>query len=230
MKEEIINFYKIELGVWNMVYKYMNRLALIIYILVFLLLIVLLVNLLLNQNTFWSLLVILLFLLEGAILNQHNKKIFEKAHKIPKKKQGIMWGGLYLNKRRYEKLELFVLRELDSKQQLEKLIDILNKESDSRKFSGLFIRGLGVGLFLPLWNFFVKWIFDNGIDNLNMAIGLFVIFVVLIFVIILFTSMTKLIVLDFFDRESTRINDLATMLEDISLKDLNFNKKISQLV
>jgi hypothetical protein len=230
MKEEIINFYKIELGVWNMVYKYMNRIALITYIIVFLLLIVLLVKFLFTQNISCSLLVFFLFLLEGVILNQHNKKIVEKEHKIPKKEQGVMWGGLYLHKRRYEKLELFILRKLDSKQQLEKLINVLNKESDSRKFSGLFIRGLGLGLFFPLWNFFVKWLFDNGIDNLNMAIALFVVFVVLIFVIILITSMVKLIVLDFFDRESTRINDLANMLEDISLKDLNFNKKISQIV
>jgi hypothetical protein len=230
MKEEIINFYKKELGVWDMVYKYMNRLLFITYILVFLLLIVLLVKFLLTQNILRSLVIFFLFLLEGAILNQHNKKIVEKEHKISKKKQGLIWGGLYLQKRRYEKLELFILRKLDSKQQLEKLINVLNKESDSRKFSGLFIRGIGVGLFLPLWNFFVKWVFENGIDNLNMAIGLFVVFVVLIFAIILFTSMIKLIVLDFFDRESTRINELATMLEDISLKDLNFNKKISQLV
>lgn len=228
MKEEIINFYKKELGVWNMVYKYMNRLVFITYILVFLLLIVFLVIFLFTKNIFCSLVVFFLFFLEGVKLNQHNKKIVEREHKISKKEQGLIWGGLHLQKKRYEKLELFILRKLDSKQQLEKLINVLRKEADSRKFSDLFIRGLGVGLFLPLWNYFVKWAFENGINNLNMAIGLFIVFVVLLFAIILFTSTIKLIVLDFFDRESTRINELATMLEDISLKNLNFNKKISQ--
>ena len=38
--------------------------------------------------------------------------------------------------------------------------------------------------------------------------------------------MLKFIVMDFFDRESTRINDLANMLEDISLKKIDFSKKI----
>ena len=135
-------------------------------------------------------------------------------------------GWISLSKRRSEKLERFVVNNLDSEEQLEKLITILYKEAESRKFSGIFIRGLGIGLFLPLWNFFVRSGFESGVNNINDAFALFIILALFILLIIYFASMLKFIVMDFFDRESTRINDLANMLEDISFKKIDFSKKI----
>ncbi|WP_210367723.1 hypothetical protein [Bacillus sp. REN3] len=227
MKDEFINFYRKELGVWNLVYRYMNRWLLGSYILAFLGLIITSLVLLFSQA---SLLVVFLFFLlliiEGFILNFHNKKIIEERYKISKRDQGTTWGGPLFSKMKSEKLESYVVKKLDSKEQLEKLIVILYKEAERRKFSGIFVRGLGLGLFLPLWNYFMKWVFGNELTEVNTAIALFIIMVILIGLIVFIISIIKVILLDYFDRESTRINELVNMLEDISLKPLNFHNKI----
>ena len=131
------------------------------------------------KKTFGQVLVFLLFLLELVLLNNHNKNILENVYNISKKDQGPTWGGFHFQKKRSEKLERFVVNNLDSEEQLEKLITILYKEAESRKFSGIFIRGLGIGLFLPLWNFFVRSGFESGVNNINDAFALFIILVYL---------------------------------------------------
>jgi hypothetical protein len=227
MKEEFINYYKKELGVWNMVYRYMNNLALVTYVSLFFLMPIIFFTLFfLKTQVIYLIILFVLIILESVILNIHNKKIIEKTYQISKRDQGIIWGGPKLSQERSKKLELFVLKNIESKEQLEKLIIVLSKEAENRKFSGIFIRGLGIGLFLPLWNYFIKWIFENGISDVNTAFIIFIIITLFIIFIIYITSMVKLIVKDFFDRESTRITELKNMLEDISLKKLNFDKKI----
>ncbi|QHE60394.1 hypothetical protein FHE72_04565 [Rossellomorea vietnamensis] len=226
MKEEFISFYKKELGVWSLVYKNMNKLGLTVYIFFFLLFIILFLWTILIQNILFIFLLLFLVFLEGTILNKHNKRILEKKHQILIVEQGVVWGGLPLAKRKSEMLERFVIKKLDSENQLKKLIDVLNKEAERRKFSGIFVRGLGVGLFIPLWNYFIRWLFGNEIANVNMALVLFLSVCLLIIVIIYIASMLKMIVMDLFDRDSTRIKDLANMLEDISIKELDFTRKI----
>lgn len=226
MKDEFINFYKKELGVWNLVYRYMNKWILSFYILMFLGLTFFSIILLFSENNLFAVILFAFLVAEGFVLNYHNKIIIEKKYKITKQEQGTTWGGLQFSNMRSKKLESYVLNKLDSKEQLEKLIGILNKEAESRKFSGIFIRGLGVGLFLPLWNYFLKWLFGNELTETNTAIALFFIILIFIILIVYFLSIIKVMLLDYFDRESIRIHELANMLEDISIKSLNFQNKI----
>ncbi|MEK4283867.1 hypothetical protein [Ureibacillus sp. FSL K6-0165] len=217
MKEDIINFYKKDLGVWNMVYKNMNRIVLVLFIIFFILLITALIISTIIQNTKLILLVIILLILEGCLLNSYNKKLVEKIHKIPKKDQGFFWGGYKLQKKRSEKLEQYILKKIDTKEQLEKLIDILRREAETRKFSGLFVRGLGIGLFLPLWNYFLQWLFKE-VDSVINVVILFISILMIIVLLAIFSFLMKLILLDLFDREARKLNELANMLEDFTIK------------
>ena len=98
LKVEIINFYKKELSVWNMVYRYMNKTALSAYIIGFVLLVISFIWVIFAQKNFWTVLVFLLFLLELVLLNNHNKNILENVYNISKKDQGPTWGGFHFQK------------------------------------------------------------------------------------------------------------------------------------
>ncbi|BCB04087.1 hypothetical protein [Bacillus sp. KH172YL63] len=226
MKEEFIEFYKNELGVWNLVYKNMSKWLLFVYILVFITLSFIFMRLIFASNLYLMLIPLGLLVIEGAILNRHNKLILEKKHNILRESQGVFWGGLPLTQRKLDILKRFVYRRLDSEEQLKKIINVLNKEAELRKFTGIFVRGLGVGLFLPVWNYFIRWIFANEVNDINESLEVFLSIGILILLIIFVASMVKMVVMDFFDRESTRIKELTNMLETISIENLDFKKKI----
>lgn len=216
MINELYEYYKKDLGAWNLVYKHIKyqggRLYIAIITMIFIV-------------GFWQYFhiqigkSILSFSLLGLVLeliNEHNKIIIKRIHNVQIKED--FWGGKSFHKLRLKKLkENLIEMNLYSPEQLKLLTDRTYKEAENRKFTGFFIPGLTLAMFLSLWNNAISWWFKNA-QNVSQAITIIGSTVIIIVYILLITKLIKKITFDIFNRDSHRLKGLAEMLEDILLE------------
>ncbi len=162
---------------------------------------------------------ILAFSLLGVVLeliNEHNKVIIKRVHNVQIKED--FWGGKSFYKLRLKKLkENLTERNLYSPEQLKLLTDRTYREAKNRKFTGFFIPGLTLAMFLSLWNNAISWWFKNAQDAAQ-AITIIGSTVIIVVYILFITKLIKEITFDFFNRDSNKLKKLAEMLEDIILE------------
>lgn len=216
MINELFEYYKKELGAWNLVYKHMKYRGGILYI-------VLIIVIALFGTWFYFHnhigITLLMFLLLGVVLgliNEHNKIIIKRVHDIQIKED--LWGGKSFHKLRLKKLrENLVEKNIYSSEQLNLLTDRTYREAENRKFTGFFIPGLALAMFLPVWNNAISWWFKNS-QSASQVINIIGTLVIIIGYILIITKIIKNITFDIFNRDSNRLKRLAEMLEDILLE------------
>lgn len=147
------------------------------------------------------------------LLNKKAKRIIEQVYCVPQRE--FMWGGEELYKRNITKMRNFLETcGIDSKEKVEELLKLLNKEAENRKFSGFVIPGAFIAFSVPVWNNFVGWIYKYT-DNINMAITNLLSMIFVVFITLFTYSMMKFLLSDLFDRQSKKIKELERFVESI---------------
>jgi len=214
MIEEIIQFYKSELSSWALIYRH-NKTYLVILAL-FIFLVIWMFFSFITRNWLYTGLGYLLLITCVGVTNQLNKSFIKKKYKVQQKK--LLFGGLEFYKIKLKLLKDYLLNEhnIDEVKKFDVVIDRLYKEADNRKFSGYFISGLGVAMFISSWNQFQSRLFAIAGEMEEIA-TLFSYFLFMGMAIVFLTGVVKVTLNDILERDARKIKDLATMAEDVRL-------------
>ncbi|WP_068775794.1 hypothetical protein [Paenibacillus sp. FJAT-26967] len=214
IQEEVIQYYKDELGMGKLVYKHMNRFVLLSYFIFYMasVFIGLYLTFFSNQQIYaYICLAICLIIL--VIINQHNKRIIKKVYGISK--QELIWGGKEFERQRFKKLESYIKQRIGSNEQLEKLIHNLKNEIEYKSNYKFLISGLGLALLIPLWNNLISSSFKDQL--MPVVFSRSILFLISAAGLILIVSSIKFIFRDIFYRDITKIKELIRYLDAILL-------------
>jgi hypothetical protein len=216
MINELFEYYKKELGAWNLVYKHMKYQGGRLYIAIIIVIAIVGTWYYFHNQIGKTLLTFPLLGIVLGVINEHNKIIIKRVHNVQIKEE--FWGGKSFHKLRLKKLkENLSERNIYSIEKLKLLTDRTYKEAENRKFTGFFIPGLTLAMFLSLWNNAISWWFKNA-QNVSQAITIIGSTVIIIVYILFITKLLKEITFDIFNRDSNKLKKLGEMLEDIILE------------
>ncbi|MGG4459743.1 hypothetical protein ABEX29_15645 [Brevibacillus porteri] len=215
MVNAIIKFYEKKISGYSLIFKHM-KFIFYTYLVIGIILILLVFPALLMEHVILKIIfgvLIALFCVFFILLNTQAKRILKRKFKI--EQRGFIWNDKDLINVRVTMLKDFLdQNEVNSVKKIEALMNLLSKEAERRKFTGLIIPGAFLAFTVPLWNHIVGSFFKN-INNINIAIayGLVLASVVLLFVI--GYSMIKLALLEIVEHQNRKLKTLEGLLENI---------------
>lgn len=165
----------------------------------------------------WILL--LVFFLEAVgffIINFRIKVLLRQVYNCQQK--GLLWDDKELMNFKLKKLERILARyKLDTDiDKMNKLAEIISKESENYKVGNYIGIGIVAVIFVPIWSEFVGWVYSKA---LNISTLLFSMSLVIIIALLLWQFLWILIVVfEIFDSKSHKMKELALMIDRLSLK------------
>ncbi|HHV75386.1 MAG TPA: hypothetical protein GXX41_12260 [Thermoanaerobacterium sp.] len=219
MMEDIINYYKYDLGMYNLILRYYK--GWIYYYIAYIIVSLIVLSSLIMKNYIIVILMIVVLAIIFHLINYNIKKVLLEKYNIVSK--SYLWDLNEFNKLRKNMLKNYLknygILTSDYKK-IKFIISYLYKESENRRFKGYVTPGLLLTLSLPAWAEVLKWIFKN----LNTFYDVISIFAIILFVLAIFTFIVygfkTIIIDDFLNRESKRLLDLANFIQEIVIFDI----------
>jgi|GEM_PF-4885212 len=219
MIEDIINYYKYDLGMYNLILRYYK--GWIYYYIAYIIVSLIALSFLIMKNYIIVILMIVVLAIIFHLINYNIKKVLLKKYNIVSK--SYLWDLNKFNKLRKNMLKNYLknygILTSDYKK-IKLIISYLYKESENRRFKGYVTPGLLLTLSLPAWAEVLKWIFKN----LNTFYDVISIFAIILFLLAIFTFIVygfkAIIIDDLLNRESKRLLDLANFIEEIVIFDI----------
>lgn len=219
MIEDIINYYKYDLGMYNLILRYYK--GWIYYYIAYIIVSLIALSFLIMKNFIIVILMIVVLAIIFHLINYNIKKVLLEKYNIVSK--SYLWDLNKFNKLRENMLKNYLknygILTSDYKK-IKLIISYLYKESENRRFKGYVTPGLLLTLSLPAWAEVLKWIFKN----LNTFYDVISIFAIILFLLAIFTFIVygfkAIIIDDLLNRESKRLLDLANFIEEIVIFDI----------
>ncbi|CAM2910244.1 hypothetical protein PASE110613_07170 [Paenibacillus sediminis] len=216
MIHQIIHFYMKELGNYNLVFKKMK--AYWFGYLSFLLIGGIVILLLPAEYKQYASIFLFVLTLAGLYLvNRKAKKVVFNTYRLDQDE--VMWGGSSFVSYKEDMLKEYLetTLRLDLAKKSNKIIDAINKEIETTRLSIFFVPGIFIGLFIPIWNQYAVSQFKN-ISIRGEAVELLVSHAVGIVIITYLASALKFVLSDVIVFRRTRLKELVSLIEGISLK------------
>lgn len=242
MAEELFNFYKSELGMYNMVFKHIKKSywsSIILPIIVSLSMIGLKVfNLIADTDLYISAIIfgVIYIIYTFGFINHKIKKTTMELYE--KKSKKFMWYSDYevieaiKEKQRKKMIEYLVKKEFvkkidiieclqeSSTKILLKDIKKLKKELKHSRYKGFIMPSIFGALFISLWNNFFGWVYNvkntaNPMDAINILVGSTLALITVIGLFIMLKSIYNVVTEDIFDKDYRKISECEKLLKEI---------------
>lgn len=216
MVYKLLKIYKNELNLKNIVLRHISWNKFIVHIILFFLSIV--GPFILKLNFDEALTDILYLFVIPIVLN-----FFKKLDKEVKRVYKDVHGGLNYVKLRISRLNKFLKEEgIDhSKEKINLLIAMIDKNAEELRVPFLVGRGLLVALLVPIWVQCLAWAFQKQITQIKEAVIFVCIILAVLIVIWYLIIIFKYTVYDeFFNGDYNRYKTIANDLREIILKNL----------
>lgn len=227
MLYQVFEFYKKELSMYNLVFKFLKFWSYCLIIFPFICgAVVVLISIV--QNEFFTfaffISMILPFVILFIVVNKKAKQVVKNNYGVSSKE--IMWNSydVLFVIRKYEKdLLLNYLKNIDSsidEVDVKELSEAASIEAERLKTKFPIIPSFFAALFISLWNNFFSWLYKSeNIKDFNFAIQVFTIATLVILMLIgLFIMMLTLydsLREDIFDKEQKRMKALSQLLKEL---------------
>lgn len=242
MAEELFNFYKSELGMYNMVFKHIKILywsSIILPIIISLGMIGLKVFKLITNTDLYILVVIFAIICIICMFGIINYKIKKTTMELyQKKSKKFMWYSDYevieaIRKEEKDNIIQYLeikgfIRELDAIKLLQKsgtkilLKDInkLKKELKHSRYKGFIMPSIFGALLISLWNNFFGWVYNvkntaNIKDAINILVGSTLALITIIGLFIMLKSIYNVFTEDIFNKDYRKICECERLLKEI---------------
>lgn len=226
MLYKLLNFNNKKLGAYNLVFRYVKIRWHIFIALLYLSLIYIPVEILvifsfkfgiINLLIFIPLLVMIILLLN---LNLEAKSIVKQKYDITS--EGFNWRTSSFNEYQVKLLVKYLKNDnLYSVNIVEKLIDLVYKEAEEKKYKGFIWPGVLLALLIPIWNQIVTTGFKNAIGTSEL-VNIITIFIISLIFIVFSLSMLKSTMEnlsnDLFNEKFFVLKNLGKLLESVSLQ------------
>lgn len=242
MAEELFDFYKSELGMYNMVFKHIKILywsSIILPIIISLGMIGLKIFKLITGTDLYILVVIFTIVHIICMFGIINHKIKKTTMELYKKKsKKFMWYSDYEvievirkeeknNMIEYLETKGFI-REIDAIKWLQesdtkilmKDINKLKKELKHSRYRGLIMPSIFGALFISLWNNFFGWVYNvknttNAKDAINILVDSTLALITFIGLFIMLKSIYNVFIEDIFNKDYRKICECESLLKEI---------------
>ncbi|MTI83454.1 MAG: hypothetical protein FH756_06000 [Firmicutes bacterium] len=218
--EDILNYYKKELSNYNLVFKHIKYWFYIILIL----------EALSGCVTLWLFFykkfillpaTIVIFIALMYILNVKAKKVIEEKYNIPQKR--FLWGDNQFFKFKVSKLEKYLNQNnITSQEQLKTIAELFRKRARERKIPNIILPGALISFFVPIWNQFLSWLYNNEVITFEDALLILLLFLLTIISIAIPLIQVRSTILDILNHNSNLMKGLADIMDELS-----FQKKLN---
>ncbi len=223
MVDQIVDYYKRELGPYNLVFKNFKFPWPIFKLSVWGLvpcITFLIGKLAFKQFNYIDILAAIPIILFGLLLFILNSK----SKHVLKQKYGIVSKGRIWRDYQFENLQVQLLgkylqkNNMKSEKKVQHILCLINKCADEKKYKSFIWPGVGLAFLVPLWSQFISWLYKQIKtlqDFLYISVFLFIGILFMLFVVGMIISICKEVVDDVANAEANKLKVIARLLDNI---------------